>query len=108
MILLDTDTLTHFFHGRQSVVQKMAQVADDVAISIVTRIELLQGRFDFLLKAADGAQLRDAWMRLAQTERDLDHFWVVSIDEATAKNVRSTAHEQETEKDRSRRFADRL
>ena len=58
MHLLDTDTLTHLHAGHPHVVERLQKLADpDVGITIVTRIELLRDRFDYILKAATGAEL---------------------------------------------------
>src|SRR5260370_40108579 len=58
MHLLDTDTLTHLHAGHPRVVAHLRNLDDpDVAITIVTRIEVLRGRMDFVLKAATGSQL---------------------------------------------------
>jgi tRNA(fMet)-specific endonuclease VapC len=71
MIVLDTDTLTHFFRNHPRVVSRMQQVTDEVAVTIISRIETLQGRFDSLLKAADGTELQRGQQRLDEAERDL-------------------------------------
>ncbi len=57
MILLDTDILTLLLAGHEKVKQRLAASVDRIAITILTRIEILRGRFDSLLKAADGVQL---------------------------------------------------
>jgi tRNA(fMet)-specific endonuclease VapC len=85
MILLDTDTLTLFLAGNERVRRELERAEDEIAITVVTRIEVLQGRFDFVLKAADGVQLREAMQRLEQSEQALDAFTVVSIDDAAAE-----------------------
>jgi tRNA(fMet)-specific endonuclease VapC len=84
MTLLDTDTLTLLLAGNEKVRRRVEQEDDEMAITVVTRIEILQGRFAFLLKAADKAQLQQAVARLEQSERDLDGLTVVSIDQAAA------------------------
>jgi len=74
VIVLDTDTLTHFFRNHAGVVERMGQTADEVAITIISRIETLQGRFDSLLKAADGDELQRGQQRLDAAERDLQRI----------------------------------
>src|SRR5262245_46548577 len=71
MIVLDTDTLTLFLHDHQRVVERLDAETDTIAITIISRIETLQGRFATLLKAADGAELQRGQERLDQAERDL-------------------------------------
>ncbi|GEM_PF-3562332 len=54
MHIPDTDTLTHLHAGNPKVIENLKQLDDsDVRISIITIIELLRGRFEFLLKASD-------------------------------------------------------
>lgn len=55
-----------------------------MAITVISRIELLRGRFDFLLKANDGAQIQVAQLRLAQTERQLAGLVVAPFDAESA------------------------
>ena len=58
MHLLDSDTLSHLHSGHPRVLANIRAVDDpDIATTIVTKIEILRGRYDFVLKAADGEQL---------------------------------------------------
>ena len=85
MHLLDTDTLTHLHAGHPRVVERLRQLADsDVGTTIITKIELLRGRFDFLLKAATGPELLRAQQLLVRTDELLAQIPVVPIDEAAA------------------------
>jgi len=71
VIILDTDTLTYFFRNHPRVVERIQRATDEVVITIISRIETIQGRFDSLLKAADGAELLRGQQRLDEAERDL-------------------------------------
>src|SRR5262249_49529431 len=84
MYVLDTDTLTHLLRGQSKVTERRRQVTDEVVITVVTQIEVLRGRFDFLLKAADGEQLLLAQQRLQETEHDLEEFDPLPVDAAAA------------------------
>jgi tRNA(fMet)-specific endonuclease VapC len=85
MKILDTDTLTLFFAGHQRVVERFQKETDEVAITIISRIEALQGRFAMVLKAADGAELLRAQQWLDKTVNDLAAIpKVVAIDQAAA------------------------
>jgi tRNA(fMet)-specific endonuclease VapC len=45
MILLDTDTVTHFSYGNLNVRRKIEEVGDEeLAIAVITRNEILRGR----------------------------------------------------------------
>jgi tRNA(fMet)-specific endonuclease VapC len=58
MHILDTDTLSLVFAGHAKVASRRDKVpAEEIAITIITWIELLRGRFDFVFKAADRAQV---------------------------------------------------
>jgi tRNA(fMet)-specific endonuclease VapC len=82
MKILDTDILTLFFHGHRRVVAHHQRESDEVAVTIVSRIQVLQGRFAVLLKAADGAELLRAQQWLDLTVRSLAAIpKVVSIEE---------------------------
>jgi tRNA(fMet)-specific endonuclease VapC len=70
MYVLDTDTLTLIFAGQAQVTSRRDTVPEsEIAVTVVSRIEVLQGRFDFLLKAADAAQLLRAQQRLLRTDQ---------------------------------------
>jgi hypothetical protein len=57
MIVLDTDMLTHLLASHPRVVERYRREVDEVVITIMSRIEVLEGRFSTLRKAADGAAL---------------------------------------------------
>lgn len=86
MYVLDTDTLTFLFAGNPRVLaHRDAVPSSEIAITIVTRIEALQGRFDFLLKAATGEELVRAQTWLNQTLQSLARVEsVLPIDAAAA------------------------
>ena len=65
MILLDTDTLTHYLAGHPRVTAKVRAASEVPVTSLVSRIETLQGRFDSMLKAEDAEKLLVAQERLA-------------------------------------------
>jgi tRNA(fMet)-specific endonuclease VapC len=66
------------------VTARRAQVTDEVTISAITRIEILLGRFSSVLKAEEGEKLLLAQQRLAETERDLKNFLVLSVEGGAA------------------------
>jgi tRNA(fMet)-specific endonuclease VapC len=76
--LLDTDTLTHLQAGHTRVAQRLRENADpEVAITIISRIEMLRGRFDFVMKAANATELIRAQELLVRTEAFLARLLVV-------------------------------
>jgi tRNA(fMet)-specific endonuclease VapC len=84
MKVLDTDTLTLLLQGHPKVLQRRQQESDEVVIGVATRVEVLQGRFASLFKAADGEELKRGQQRLDQADRDLRPFRVLSITDAIA------------------------
>lgn len=79
MFLLDTDTLSLLLRGHPRVAERMAQATEEVAITLITRIEILQGRFAFVLKAENREKLLQAQQRLRESEDDLNRFTVIAI-----------------------------
>jgi tRNA(fMet)-specific endonuclease VapC len=84
MILLDTDILSLILAGNATTIARLRQAGDDVAISVITKVEVLRGRFDFLLKAGDGGQLQRAQMWLDQMEAELEGWSIVRVNAAVA------------------------
>src|SRR5436305_14931768 len=84
MIVLDTDTLTLLLAGQPRVVERRRRDEDEVVVTIITRIETLQGRFATLLKAAAGSELLRGQERLDRAERDLAVFRPLMVDAAAA------------------------
>lgn len=87
MILLDTDTVTHFSYGNENIRKRIEAVGDEeLAIATITRHELLRGRAETLLKAASEEELRTAVERFQQTEQLLAAFLTADFDENSIKN----------------------
>jgi tRNA(fMet)-specific endonuclease VapC len=85
MIVFDTDTLTFFFRNHPRVLARLRESSEAIAITVISRVESLQGRFDTLLKAADGAELQRGQERLDELDRDLARIpLVLPIDAAAA------------------------
>jgi tRNA(fMet)-specific endonuclease VapC len=85
MILLDTDTLTLLFQGHGRVRARLQSAEQDVATTIITRIEILRGRFDAIFKAANAVQLQRAHQRLVDSEYEFATLPIVPIDEPVAR-----------------------
>jgi hypothetical protein len=64
MFILDTDTLSLLHAGNKRLQESKNRFApDQVATTVITRIEVLRGRFDFALKAKDGSLHRERGCR---------------------------------------------
>jgi tRNA(fMet)-specific endonuclease VapC len=84
MILLDTDSLTLLMKGHSKIVGRVSALTEPIAITIITRIEILQGRFASVMKADDGAKLLLAQHWLDQNERYLSQLTCVPFDNSAA------------------------
>jgi tRNA(fMet)-specific endonuclease VapC len=85
MKVLDTDTLTHLFGGHPRVLEAFNKETEEVATTVISRIEILQGRFAMLLKAADGLELQRAQRWLDATVEKLAEIpKLLAIDAASA------------------------
>jgi len=87
MYILDTDTLSLLHAGHAQLVRYKDRFDPAaIATTAITRIEMLRGRFDFVLKARDGQELLRALQWLQRTEELLSEITVVSFgDEAVAQ-----------------------
>ena len=80
MYLLDTDTLTHLHAGNTNVINRLESLQDEeVAITIVTKVEILRGRIDYLLKAFSGRDLLKAQELFSRSETLLNQLPVILI-----------------------------
>jgi tRNA(fMet)-specific endonuclease VapC len=69
MFFLDTDVLSRIHGGNERIAFRIKQEgAQNVAATVVTAIEVLRGRREFLLKASDGKELMRAQELLALSE----------------------------------------
>src|SRR5690348_16519112 len=84
MILLDTDILTLALAGHPGVAQRSLTAPETPAISIISRIEVLQGRFDSVIKAAKAEELLRAQERLAAAEQALARLTIIPFDAGAA------------------------
>jgi tRNA(fMet)-specific endonuclease VapC len=86
MYLLDTNILTALHAGNFKVVNAIEQLQDPhIAITIITKVELLQGRISFLLKANNGQDLLRSQNLLAQTESLLSELEIVPFSQAAVQ-----------------------
>lgn len=86
MLLLDTDTLTHLYAGQSNVVKQLKSTDDpDVGITIITKVEMLRGRIDYLLKAETGVNLLKAQELLFRTEELLRPLLIVGVSQGASE-----------------------
>jgi predicted nucleic acid-binding protein len=100
MIILDTDTLTHFSYGEERVRRKIESVGEDerLAVTLITWNEILRGRFESLLKAADEEDLKKAMERFQQAEEMLADFLILAVDDGAVKQFGRLRKEKKLKK----------
>ncbi len=87
MHILDTDITSLLQRGNEKVTKRLAVAKDyDFGVTIVTRTEILRGRYDFLLKAENSDSLEKAQRYLIESENLLAQLLTVYFDfESLAK-----------------------
>jgi tRNA(fMet)-specific endonuclease VapC len=85
MHLLDTDTLTRAHAGSPGIAERVRQVGEaNVATTVITAIEILRGRQEFLLKASNGEQLLRAQQLLDRSEQLLQTLAILPVELTSA------------------------
>src|SRR5262249_34999817 len=84
MFVVDTDIMTLLQHGHERVTDRFRQASQVVVTTVISRIEMLEGRFAAVMKAADGIQLLFAQQRLEQSENHLRGVPILAVDSASA------------------------
>jgi tRNA(fMet)-specific endonuclease VapC len=83
LFVLDTDILSLWQHGHPAVNQRLAaHSADELALTVITVQEQLDGWHARLSRAKDRKQLADIYQRLADTVRFLSRVQILSFSEA--------------------------
>jgi tRNA(fMet)-specific endonuclease VapC len=86
MHLLDTNIVTALYAGNELVIRRLRDLDDpQVGTTIVTKVELLKGRIDYLLKATDGQALLRAQSLLIQTEQLLNHIRIIPFEQTASE-----------------------
>ena len=87
MFALDNDIFTLLAYGHARVQERHDQAAREkarIGLPVAVRAEVLKGRFDALLKAADGAGAAAMYELLVRTEREIAKYDVWPFDDAAA------------------------
>ncbi len=85
MFFLDTDIATLAYHNQPIVLERIQKAGRPVCLPLVTRLELLRGRIEAVIKAASVQQLLRAEDSLAKTEAFCSGFTIVAIGTAAAE-----------------------
>jgi tRNA(fMet)-specific endonuclease VapC len=82
MYILDTNVLTALHIGNPKIINAIQKIGNErVAITVVTKVEMLRGRIDFLLKAENAFSLRRAQALLTETEERLNAIETLPFDD---------------------------
>ena len=86
MFLLDTNALSDLLKEHPKILGRLRAVPEDrpVVTSIISRIEILEGRFASILKAANREELLLAMERLTRDENRLVTLDILPVTEAVA------------------------
>src|SRR4051794_23750 len=85
MDLLDSDTLSWAHAGHTGIARRIADAGEENgATTVITAIEILRGRQEFLLKASDGAQLVRAQHLLQSSQELLEQIHIIPADAPAA------------------------
>jgi tRNA(fMet)-specific endonuclease VapC len=84
MLILDTDIVSLLHAGNPRITGRVDQTreSEDIAITIITRVEVLRGRIEYLLKADTSAQFLKARRLLLVSEERLDELPLLFLNEA--------------------------
>ena len=91
MIVLDTDIVTHISYGKKEKLrQRIEEVEDneELAISVITYMEVLQGRFESIKKAANENELVAAMQHYTTSKQLVDSFQVLEVNKAAAQHFK--------------------
>jgi len=100
MTILDTDTVTLYALGHEKVGAKVDELGGpaQLAVAVITRMEILRGRFDSILKAADEAQLNLAMQRFQEAGALLDSFLTLPVNAQAAQRFTILLAHKKTKK----------
>ena len=101
MIVLDTDIATLLSYGKTDKLNKRIAALDKgekPALTIITRMEMLDGRFANIKKAANQDELRVAMERFLRTEKFLASFGRLNVDPAALAHFENLLKGKKTKK----------
>jgi predicted nucleic acid-binding protein len=87
MIVLDTDIVTLVSYGKNDKLRnRIAAVGEEetLAVTVTTRMEVLQGRYASIKNAANPEELLKAMQRFRESEELLGSFHLLEVDAGAA------------------------
>ena len=100
MTILDTDTVPLYALGHEKVGAKVDELGGpaQLAVTVITRMDILRGRFDSILKAADEGQLNLAMQRFQEAGALRDSFLTVPVNAQAAQRFTILLTHKKTKK----------
>ena len=83
MIILGTDVLSQLQRNNPRVIERIETSNDSLFITLITKLEMLRGRIDYILKASSVQDILYAQELFVQTEVFLSRLPVLSISDAS-------------------------
>jgi tRNA(fMet)-specific endonuclease VapC len=84
MFVVDTDIISLLQQNHDRLTERIHRADQRIVTTIISRIEILQGRFAAVMKAASGDELLIAFHRLEQSEIHLSGVPLLFFDTASA------------------------
>jgi predicted nucleic acid-binding protein len=86
MTIFDTDTVTLLSHGNPKISGRISRLPEDeqLAITVITQMQILGGRYATLRTAANEAELKMAMMRFQEAETLIRRFSILPVDDGAA------------------------
>jgi predicted nucleic acid-binding protein len=100
MIIFDTDTVTLFSHGNARIRERVDRLEEDeqLAVTLITAMEIRRGRYASLLTAADAGQLKVAVQRFREAEELLRSFLVLPVDDPATEHFERLRQQKKLKK----------
>ena len=100
MFILDTNILSDLLKDHETILRRLRAVPDDrvVVTSIISRIEILEGRFASIIKAANRGELLIAAERLFRDEARLSTLEILPVTERVADEFEELLHNKKLKK----------
>ena len=81
--IFDSDSFTHLYKGNENVKKRLADEKHKCGLSIVTKVEVLRGRIEFLLKADNAENLEKAQRLFFESEKLIAEFPIIQFNQSS-------------------------
>jgi tRNA(fMet)-specific endonuclease VapC len=85
--VFDTDIVVHLQEGHKGLTAKVESSEWEIYTTIVTKAEVLRGRTDFLLKAANSGQLLRSQQWLVDSEKQLSNLAILMVTQGAIEQL---------------------